>query len=117
MVQSRGSHPYGRVQRVRGVLLEVVGETLERLRDQDPRLELLTVTDVEVKPDLRTATVYFASLPPGARDALEGARIELQNAIARQMRLKRTPQLSFALDEAFAQAQAIDEILRRHSGQ
>jgi len=115
MVQSRGSHPYGRVQRVSGVLREVVGETLERLRDEDTRLEFLTVTDVDVKPDLRSATVYFATLPPGARDALEGVRIALQRAIARQMRLKRTPQLTFALDEAFVRAGEIDEILRRQS--
>ena len=40
----------------------MVAEELERLADADERLRLLTVTSVDITPDLRSATVYLSSL-------------------------------------------------------
>ena len=91
----------------------MLGDALERLRDDDDRLALLTVTGVSVDPDLRHATVFMASLPDGALAALEARRPELQAAIAREVRLKRTPMLSFVADPAIAAGERVEEALRR----
>jgi len=83
------------------------------MRDDDDRLALLTVTGVNTDPDLRHATVFMASLPDGALAALEGRRTQLQAAIAREVRLKRTPTLSFVADPAIAAGERVEEALRR----
>ncbi len=95
------------------VLREVIAETLERLADVDEGLRMVTVTGVDTTPDLRHAVVYLSSLPEEAADALAAERVELQRAIARQVRLKRTPQLTFAADPGVAQGTRVEEILRQ----
>ena len=82
---------YPRIARVNEVLREVLAEELELVAGSDSRLELVTVTAVNCEPDLRHATVLLASLPEPARAALGEARVRLQAAVARQVRLKRTP--------------------------
>jgi ribosome-binding factor A len=98
--------------RVNELLREVLAEELERLSDADDRLGLLTVTAVQARRDLRHATVLLASLPDGAREALEEDRVRLQAVIARQVRMKRTPQLAFAVDPAITAGSRIEDILR-----
>ena len=93
--------------------MQVLGDALERLRDEDERLALLTVTGVDAEPDLRHATVFMASLPEGALPALAARRGDLQAAIAREVRLKRTPTLSFVADPAVAAGERVEEALRR----
>ncbi len=107
----RGKFP--RVARVNSLLREVIAEELERLVDADERLSLLTVTAVEVEPDLRNAKVYFAELPDVAHSALENHRSELQSRIARQVRMSRTPHLAFVSDPALAAGLRVEEIIRK----
>jgi ribosome-binding factor A len=82
---------------VRAVVAEAVGEL------KDPRIGLVTVTGVVVSPDLREATVYVSVLG-GERKrraslvGLESAHGVLQARVARELNLKRTPQLSFEYD-------------------
>ena len=103
---------YPRMARVNEVVREVVAEEIERLADGDDRLGLVTVTGVEVDPDLRRAKVLLSSLPPDAEEALDDHRVRLQSAINRQVRLKRTPQLSFSLDPAVESGKRVEDILR-----
>jgi ribosome-binding factor A len=95
------------------VLREVLAESLERLSDTDEDLGLLTVTGVECSPDLRSAVVYLSSLSEAAAEVLEERRGELQHEVATQVRLKRTPKLSFAADPAVAHGAMVDDALRR----
>ena len=105
-------HRYSRMDRVNEVLREVLADELELVAGSDARLELLTVTAVSCEPDLRHATVLLASLSEPARTALGEARPRLQAAVAHQVKLKRTPQLSFAPDPAVAHGERVEEILR-----
>jgi ribosome-binding factor A len=108
---------------------ETVAEELERL--SDPRLGLVTVTGVDVSPDLRHATVYYSALVatgrraggepvPTASDdtreatqaALRAAAPHLRASLGRQVRLKYVPELVFREDPAVAQGERVDEILR-----
>ena len=115
------NRPYSRVDRVNEALREVVADELELV--DDDRLDLVTVTGARVDPDLRHALVWYSALSAPASDAdVEAAlarhRVRLQAAVARQLRLKRTPELAFELDPAIAVGTRVEEIIRGlHSGQ
>jgi len=110
---NRGAAPYSRSLRVNQVLRQVVAEELERLADADERLRMVTVTSVDSTSDLRQATVYLSSLSEDAAAALAERRIQVQKAVARQTKLKRTPQLSFAQDPAVVAGSRVEDLLRQ----
>jgi ribosome-binding factor A len=103
---------YARTARVNEVLRQVLAEHIERLAELDERLGILTVTAVQCDPDMRRAAVLLATLSPAAAEALAEARIRLQKAIASEVRLHHTPQLTFSADPVIAEAQRIEDILR-----
>lgn len=110
-----GQRHYPRAARVNELLREILADELERI--DDDRLELVTVTGVEVEPDLRHATMFYDSLQgvegdPVVLEALGEVRHRLQGAIGRQARLKRTPELAFEPDPAVRAAQRVEEVLR-----
>jgi ribosome-binding factor A len=90
-----------RMRRVNESVRAVVAEAVAGL--QDPRIGLVTVTGVAVSPDLREATVYVSVLGnQRKREAtlagLTSARAVVQGRLGRELRLKRTPQLTFEYD-------------------
>jgi ribosome-binding factor A len=111
--QRGASRRYPRSARVNEVLREVLATEIERLADTDERLALLTITTVESDPDLRRARVLFASLEDDAREALDESRIRLQAVLASQVRMRWTPQLSFAADPVISNAQRVEDLLRQ----
>ena len=112
MVRRPTHRNYSRMARVNQLLREVLGDAIEIEAGSDARLEMMTVTAVDCDPDLRHARVLFASLPAPAAEALGEVRHRLQAAIARQVRVKRTPQLSFAADPAVAYGERVEDVLR-----
>ncbi|MGO9340973.1 MAG: 30S ribosome-binding factor RbfA [Acidimicrobiales bacterium] len=106
-----GSYP--RTARINELLREVLAEELERFTDADGAFRLLTVTGVEVTPDLSSAKVYLSSMGDPVAEALAAHRAHLQRAIGRQVRMKRTPKLQFLADPAVAEGAKVEEILRR----
>src|SRR5438093_12210739 len=104
---------YERTVRVNEVVREVLADELERLAA--PRLGLITVTGVEVTPDLRQATVYYSVLrasapdetPEETADVLRSLAIHLQGAIGRQVRMKYTPHLLFREDPAITTGERV----------
>jgi ribosome-binding factor A len=90
-----------RMRRVNESVRQVLAEALHELKD--PRIGLVTVTGVDTAPDLRQATVFVSVLGSARRRrasllGLEAAQGRLQAHLARELRLKRTPQLSFEYD-------------------
>jgi ribosome-binding factor A len=111
--RQQSQRQYPRTARVNELCREILGDELERV--DDDRLQLVTITHVAVDPDLRHAVVEFSSLGEGedeAAEALAEHRKRLQSAIARQARLKRTPELRFELDTVIARGARIEQLLR-----
>jgi len=82
---------------VRAVVAEAVG-TLK-----DPRIGLVTITGVSVSPDLREARVFVSVLGNERKRVstlagLESAHAVVQARLARELRLKRTPHVTFEYD-------------------
>ena len=114
-MRSRSSHHYPRTARLNELVHQIVADELERV--DDDRLELVTVMNVHVDPDLRHATVVFDTPEGDERDAevlaaLEENRVRLQKAIASQARMKRTPTLTFSPDVVERGAARVDDVLR-----
>jgi ribosome-binding factor A len=112
MPEPPGGRRYPRMARVNELVREVLAEEIELILHGDDRLGLLTVTHVEVEPDLRRAKVFLSSLSEEAEEALMEHRKRLQAALGRQVRLRRTPLLSFNADPALETATRIEDILR-----
>src|SRR5215472_14609381 len=90
-----------RMRRVNESVRQVLAEALPELKD--PRIGLITVTGVDTAPDLTHATVYISVLGSGRKQrssivGLEAAHGHLQSRLAHELRLKRTPQLTFEYD-------------------
>ena len=110
-----------RMRRVNEAVREVLSSQLaEGLKD--PRIGFVTVTGVETTPDLRFARVYVSVLgDEDARtstlEALTSSRGFLQARIGDELRMKRTPALSFHYDETVERAdrmsRLIDEVAPR----
>jgi ribosome-binding factor A len=106
-----GRHRYSRSARVNELLRQVLADELERLVDPD-EIGLITITGVETDPEMRHATVWVDHLDGGAAAALAALVPRLKRSVADQVRLKRTPDLSFAQDPAIDTGERVDEILR-----
>jgi len=89
------------MRRVNEAIREVVSEGLSDLKD--PRIGFVTVTGVETSPDLHQAVVFVSVLGGEKKrektlEGLQAAHGVLQSRISRELRLKRTPQLTFQYD-------------------
>jgi ribosome-binding factor A len=105
-----------RPDRVAEEFREVLAEEIPRLKD--PRIGFLTVTRVDVSPDLRRATVFYTVMGEhrdhrATRAGLQSARTHLRSELGRQVRLKFTPELEFEEDVGLAQVERVTELLRQ----
>ena len=104
-----------RMRRVNEAVREVVSARIaEGLRD--PRIGFVTVTGVETSPDLRHARVFVSVLGSDQERAatlagLDSAHGVLQQSVATELRLKRTPSLQFVFDESIHRGMRITELL------
>ena len=94
---------------------EVVSMSLE-VQVKDPRLGMVTITDVKVTPDLREATLYYtvygdAAERESSAAALESAKGVLRSQVGRQMGTRYTPSLTFIADVVPETAGKIEELL------
>ena len=113
--RNSGGPKYSRSARVGSTLQEIIAEELVRIDDE--RLSFVSVTGIDVDPELNRAIVFFDSLAGEEADdeileALLDHRVRLQASIARQIRAKKTPILSFEPDQVIRSAARIEDILR-----
>ena len=90
-----------RMRRVNAAVREVLSEALGELKD--PRIGFVTVTGVSTSPDLREARVYVSILGSDEErqktlDGLAAAHGVLQSRLGRELKMKRTPRLTFEYD-------------------
>jgi ribosome-binding factor A len=106
-----------RMRRVNEAVREVLSEAVGGL--QDPRIGFVTLTAVETSADLRHARVFVSVLGSERKrertlEGLASAHGVLQARLAAELRMKRTPQLTFEYDPTVEQgvkmSQLIDEL-------
>ena len=111
-----------RVRRIADRIQVVVAEMLER-RGKDPRLGVVTVTDVRVTGDAQQATVFYTVLADpegddesalaGTAAALESAKGLIRSEVGKQLGMRHVPTLTFTPDVVPESARHLDEVLAR----
>ncbi|MBW1694950.1 MAG: 30S ribosome-binding factor RbfA [Deltaproteobacteria bacterium] len=108
--------PFARSDRVSGQIQKVLSDIL-RKRIKDPRLEMTTITGVNMSSDLRMARIYFTTSgsQKSVEEATEGFKSALgyvKRTLASQLGLRYMPDLKFFHDESFNYGSHIDKIVK-----
>ena len=106
-----------RARRMAARIKQIVASTIE-MQVKDPRLGMVTITDVRLTGDLHDATVFYTVL--GDRDerdtsalALESAKGVLRSEVGRQTGVRFTPTLTFKLDAVPETADQLNALLAK----
>src|SRR5262245_3568621 len=111
------SAPSQRGLRVGELIRHALAEVLQRGDVHDPALEgaIVTVPEVRMTPDLKTATVFV--VPLGGKGgaeiiaAFERNSRYLRGVVAKKVNLRYAPALKFRLDQSFDEGDRIDALL------
>ena len=106
-----------RSERVGDLILDFVSQVLSR-EINDPRVGVVTLTGVEMSNDLKHARVFFSLLvnhqeKDEVLSGLQSASGFIRSKIARGLKLRFVPALEFVYDDTQANAQRIEELLRK----
>jgi ribosome-binding factor A len=105
-----------RVEKVQKVAREVLGETIQNLKD--PRIGFVTVTAVRMTRDLQHARVFVSVFgSEEERDetmaGLKSATPFLRSELGREIRLKFLPELTFELDTGPETAERLERLIKQ----
>ena len=96
---------------------EVQRELASILRDvKDPRVSgaFVSVTAVDVTPDLKYAKIYYSALMGDKKELAKGLKAAtgyIRSQIAQRLNLRITPELTFILDDSVAHGAHISKLL------
>jgi ribosome-binding factor A len=107
--------PNLRQERVRELLRRAIGEAIRR-EFHVSDVGLITVNDVEVGGDLKSAIVFITILGNSTQQkhglqVLEQNRIRIQGLVAKSVVLKYTPTLKFIVDDSIVRGNRVLQIL------
>ena len=105
-----------RSRRLEEQLLRLLADLVRR-EVKDPRIGAVTLTAVEVSPDLSHATVYFLPFgmgkdPAPVAEGLGKAAGYLRTMVGKQLTLRHTPQLHFKLDTTLEKGMALNALIK-----
>ncbi len=115
-----------RTERVNDLLREEISRlVLRELHDPALQHGLISITEVEVSPDLRHARVYVSVMGSedertGVFQALERARHFMERELSRRLKMRQTPELMFRQDDSIERGvrltQLIKEVAKEQEG-
>lgn len=108
---SQGSRPNRVADQIRAELASLLARNVH-----DPGIGFVTLTRVQVSPDIQQARVYYTALGDEtarrkSSRALERAAPFLRRQIGSRLRLKRVPELEFRYDDSIARQDRIEQLL------
>lgn len=106
----------GRIDKVNQQVKREIGRILQR-EVSDPRLQFVTITEVDVSKDLHNAKVRFSVLGDvsqvhAAQKGLESARGMIRRLLGQSMNIRYTPELFFVYDESIEMSARLEETLK-----
>ena len=121
MINQASQKPFSQRQlRVGELIKQNIGELFIRNEAKIPSLnsKLITVTEVRMTPDLKTARVYV--IPLGGAAIKETVRILteyshlVRKALSKRLDIKFLPKLTFVEDNSFEYAEKIEKIIKQN---
>ncbi len=112
---------YGRRDRVAALMLQETAKILQQ-ELKDPRVRMATVTEVSVSPDLKNARIFVSFLQDdkaavdAAMQGLNSAAGFIRSTLARRLKLRYMPQISFAFDSLQTDAMKLDALIKSGIG-
>ena len=106
-----------RTERVQSLIRHQLGEIIQQ-SVKDPRIEgVVSITAVEVTPDLRLARVFLSVFgeedsETAALEALNSAKPFLRHQLGSRLALRYAPQLDLRIDHSMAYADRVSRLLR-----
>ncbi len=112
-----GSAMSKRIERVGDLLQKTLAELFRR-EVKDPRLQMLSITGVDVTGDLGHATIYISVIDDHNRvedvlKVLEKAKSSLRSLLAKECQLRTIPELHFKHDTSAAYSEKISELIQK----
>ncbi len=104
-----------RKARLESIILEEISDILHR-GIKDPRLDMVSVTEVDVSGDLKSAKIYYCiygdqKRKDDAKAGFESAKGFIKRELIKRLNIKRVPDLSFIFDNSFDNADRINHLL------
>ena len=121
MMNNQAQRPFSQRQlRVGELVKQNLGQLFLRNEAKIPLIntKLITVTEVRMTPDLKTARVYV--IPLGGRDTKETVKILteythlVRKALSKRLDIKFLPKLTFVEDNSFEYAEKIERIIKEN---
>ncbi|MFZ3122797.1 MAG: 30S ribosome-binding factor RbfA [Thermodesulfovibrionales bacterium] len=107
--------PYKRSQRVSDLIREEIADIIMN-KVKDPRLGFVTVTGAKITEDLKIATVYISIFKEEEKETtlemLNSAKGFIRAELAKRVRMKFIPSLTFRIDESLECGVRIEKLLR-----
>ena len=110
--------PSQRQRRIAQEIKKIIAGALERGEVRNPLIldNFVTITDVDISPDLKLCTVYFMTLNGKnlgqIEDDLNAETWGLKKIIAIKLKLRYTPDLNFRMDTSYEEVDRIEKLLR-----
>ena len=109
-----GARPQGRPQKLGEVIQRELSELVQR-ELRDPRVGMITITSVDVSPDLSHAKVFFTTLDAAhvkeAEQGLKRAAGFLRSQLAKRIKLYTTPEVRFFYDESVERGDRLSRLI------
>lgn len=115
--QQRWDSAHPRNRRIEAELQRALAELISR-EVKDPRVGNVTISAVDLAPDMRTARVYFTPFASRhsaeeVREGLTHAAGFLRGAVSRRLGLRYAPRLRFVFDDNFDKAAALTDLINQ----
>ena len=107
-----------RIHRVNDLIQEVANEVMRQVKDPAVEGALITITSVNVSPDMSSARLYVTVMGKPVAEVVEGlnrASGFFRREITRQVSLKRVPTLQFLYDDTLDHAMKVQKLLHEAS--
>lgn len=103
-----------RMQKISGLIQEALGDIIRKIKD--PRIGFITITGVDVSPDLELAKVYVSVLADEKEreltlEGLESATSYVRRELGREIKLRKTPKVVFVNDPGIERASRLIKLI------
>lgn len=108
---------YRRSERVGDLIKEEVASMILHGGIKDPRIGFVTITRVDLTPDLKEARVYFSQIGSEkdrarSADGLNSASGYIRRHLAKSLDLRHIPKVTFFFDESLEYAERIERVIK-----